>query len=543
HNQTRNPKARAELIDWRDNVIYNYHDGFIAGDSETNVNPNWRANFDGNTYISNTGGNSGGGGRPLMTGGRTQNYDLYYGLNALDRDGDAVDDPVLYTRAQAMSNQQVVSSQYNWSETPFAAAEVWQSGSPAAAYNRVLQEFGATPWARDAVNQLIHTQVLSRTGQRISNENQLGIANSGYPTLGGVAAPPDADGDGMPDAWEAKHGLPVGVASNNGDFDADGYTNLEEYLNDLAAFKAIGPLEFDGSGRYADWANWTNRWEPSRVDDVFIPTGTAAVDAIGQRAGTLRVGSQAAATGALAVASGWLEVTSNLQVGVGGTGVVQHTGGEVRVLSGGVSLVNGSYDLSGGALLAPQIMQSATGVLNLTGGRLIAGTIAGDVVNRGSTIAPGASPGTTQVQGNLTLESGTLQIELAGAGPGQFDKLVVSGTLTAGGLFDVDLLNGYSPGAGATFDVLDFAGAGGAFAFNLPALAPGLAWNTSNLLTTGALSVVPVPEPASCCLCLAAIALLRGRTGRGGKRWPGCGAEALENGGRAGRVVAPEAAC
>ncbi|HYO25195.1 MAG TPA: hypothetical protein VEQ85_09605, partial [Lacipirellulaceae bacterium] len=147
HNQTRNPKARAELIDWRDNVIYNYHDGFIAGDSETNVNPNWRANFDGNTYISNTGGNSGGGGRPLMTGGRTQNYDLYYGLNALDRDGDAVDDPVLYTRAQAMSNQQVVSSQYNWSETPFAAAEVWQSGSPAAAYNRVLQEFGATPWA------------------------------------------------------------------------------------------------------------------------------------------------------------------------------------------------------------------------------------------------------------------------------------------------------------------------------------------------------------------------------------------------------------
>jgi hypothetical protein len=95
HNQTRNPKARAELIDWRDNVIYNYHDGFIAGDSETDVNPNWRANFDGNTYISNTGGNASSGGRPLMTGGRLQNYDLWYGVNSLDRDSDSADDPIV----------------------------------------------------------------------------------------------------------------------------------------------------------------------------------------------------------------------------------------------------------------------------------------------------------------------------------------------------------------------------------------------------------------------------------------------------------------
>jgi hypothetical protein len=492
HNETRNPKARSQIIDWRDNVIYNYHNGFLAGESETDVTPNWKANFDGNTYISNSGGNSGSGGRPMMTGGRLQNYDLWYGENALDRDSDAVHDPIVYTKAQAMTNQQVVSSQYNWSDTPFAAAEVWQSGSPAAAYTRVLQEFGATPWARDAVNQLIATQVQSRTGNRISNENTLGIANAGYPNLnpGNLTAPLDTDGDGMPDAWEVKHGLSTTTASNNADFDADGYTNLEEYLNDLAAFKAIGPLEFDGTGRYADWANWTKRWEPSRVDDVYIPTGTATVDAVGQKAGLLRVGSLTGNTGTLAVTSGWIEITSNLQVGVGGSGIVNQSGGALTLLAGSISLTNGNYNLSGGSLVAPQITQSASGVLNLTGGRLSVGAITGNVTNNGATIAPGASPGVTTINGDLTLNTGALEIEIAGVGAGQFDRIAVTGALAAGGVLDVTFLSGFTPAAGATFDILDFATASGAFTLDLPPLASGLSWNTSNLLTTGVLAVV-----------------------------------------------------
>ncbi len=491
HNETRNPKARAKLIDWRDNIVYNYHNGFLAGESETDVNPNWRANFDGNTYISNIGGNSGSGGRPMMTGGRTQNYDLWYGVNALDRDSNSVDNPIVYTQAQAQANQQIVSSAYNWFATPFDAADVWQSGSPAAAYARTLEEFGATPWNRDAVDQLLRDQVPARTGVRISNENQLGIANAGYPNLNpnNLAAPLDTDGDGMPDAWEVKHGLSPTVASHNGDFDNDGYTNLEEYLNDLAAFKAIGPLEFSGSGRYASWANWTRRWEPSRLDDVYIPNGTATVDAVGQKAGLLRVGSQAAQTGTLAVTSGWIEITTDLQVGVGGSGAVNQSGGTVTVLNGGVALTNGNYNLSGGSLVAPQVTQSATGALVLTGGRLSVGVIAGDVTNTGSTIAPGAGPGLTTINGNLTLNGGKLEIEIAGAGAGQFDRIVVNGALTAGGVIDVKLLGSYTPQLGAKFDILDFTAAAGAFTLDLPALAGNLAWNASKLLTTGELSI------------------------------------------------------
>ena len=62
-------------------------------------------------------------------------------------------------------------------------------------------------------------------------------------------------------------------------------------------------------GRYADWSNWTRRWEPSRLDEVHINEGAAVVDAVGQKAGNIRLGTTAGAYGVLGVESGWLEVS------------------------------------------------------------------------------------------------------------------------------------------------------------------------------------------------------------------------------------------
>ena len=44
---------------------------------------------------------------------------------------------------------------------------------------------------------------------------------------------PDADGDGLPDAWESENNLAVNSNDASQDPDGDGFTNLQEYNNCL----------------------------------------------------------------------------------------------------------------------------------------------------------------------------------------------------------------------------------------------------------------------------------------------------------------------
>jgi hypothetical protein len=56
----------------------------------------------------------------------------------------------------------------------------------------------------------------------------------GYPTYNSGEPYPDADMDGMDDNWERAHGLNPNDASDGPAVDANGYTNLENFLNQLA---------------------------------------------------------------------------------------------------------------------------------------------------------------------------------------------------------------------------------------------------------------------------------------------------------------------
>ena len=58
---------------------------------------------------------------------------------------------------------------------------------------------------------------------------------SAWPTLASVDAPTDTDGDGMPDDWEKAHGLDASDPNDGKTIGADGYSNLENYLNSLVA--------------------------------------------------------------------------------------------------------------------------------------------------------------------------------------------------------------------------------------------------------------------------------------------------------------------
>lgn len=56
----------------------------------------------------------------------------------------------------------------------------------------------------------------------------------------------DADGDGMPNAWERNHGLKAYVANAKGNPDHDGLTNIREYRND--GHPKREDSDFDGVG-------------------------------------------------------------------------------------------------------------------------------------------------------------------------------------------------------------------------------------------------------------------------------------------------------
>jgi hypothetical protein len=100
------------------------------------------------------------------------------------------------------------------------------------AYERVLAQAGAVLPRRDAVDRRLVAEV--RSGKPTFG---IGIINTpadvgGWPAYRGGIAPPDGDHDGMPDAWERRHGLDeTDPADGIRDSDEDGYTNLEEYLN------------------------------------------------------------------------------------------------------------------------------------------------------------------------------------------------------------------------------------------------------------------------------------------------------------------------
>ena len=441
YNNTRNPKARVNnTIDWINNVVFNYKDGgFIAGDSNTTTFF-WTANVDGNYYITGPDAVD----TDMIVLGRDWNYGLYFGTNAYDGDGDGAHDGVLYAGTGSPAGlESIVSGTYTWSPTPYPVEDtIWKDADPQAAYERVLAEFGPTPSHRDEFNALVASNIVNRSFGRIMDQNTLPLGNNGYGTLIGGTAPTDADGDGIADEWESRHGLSTAAASNNGDFDSDGYTNIEEYLNDLAAFPATGPLEFDGSGRYADWNNWTRRWEPSRVDDVHVNVGTATVDAVGQRAGTLRIGATAGSDGTLNIDSGWLEVTDEVVIGAD-------------------PAATAVLNLTGGMLSTPVLNKGAGGSFNFTGGTLHSDTVNFDLATGGGTLSPGHSIGQTHVVGDLALNSGSLAIELASAALA--DSLVVDGTATLGGALDVSLLGSFTPTAGDHWQIIDADDVSGTF--------------------------------------------------------------------------------
>jgi hypothetical protein len=128
----------------------------------------------------------------------------------------------------------------------------------------------------------------------------------------------------------------------------------------------------------------------------------------------------------------------------------------MSTFSNGLTQNAGNLVLGGG---------NVTGDITLNGGSLKgAGTVTGNVSLGAATLAPGASPGTLNITGNLTLSpTSTTLIELWGTTVGLFDVINVSGTASLAGALNATTGNGYVPGVGHALRFMTFASSTGSF--------------------------------------------------------------------------------
>ncbi|MES2923585.1 MAG: autotransporter-associated beta strand repeat-containing protein [Verrucomicrobiota bacterium] len=250
HNHTRNPKARPNgLLEWVNNITYDWDIGFIMGDS--NSNASWKSNVRGCYFLCPPGNL-----RPkalekanLQTSNGLPNFSLYLDNCLHDADGDGL-------LNGTNKGYGIASGSYNTNPTPFAATGALPVtiDAPLLAFKKVLSkggalrpEWSATRPLHDEVDAKMINNVLTQTRNHISSETQLGLTNGGFGTLNSVPPAPDTDRDGMPDYWETAIGLNVAVDDHNGQVPAAsfipnipaGYTHLEEYLHFKASPHAV----------------------------------------------------------------------------------------------------------------------------------------------------------------------------------------------------------------------------------------------------------------------------------------------------------------
>jgi T5SS/PEP-CTERM-associated repeat protein len=174
-------------------------------------------------------------------------------------------------------------------------------------------------------------------------------------------------------------------------------------------------------------------------------------------------------------------------------GVVNNVaGGKVISGGGGATIFYGDVTNNG------EIRTSTNGFTVFFGSVSGSGSFTGTgTVNFEGDLSPGNSPAAVNFGGNLALGvAASLVMELAGTTPGSgYDQVKVAGALALDGTLSV-VLAGLAPAAGQSFDVLDWGSISGTFdAINLPTLGGGLTWNTSQLYSSGLLSIAAAGLP------------------------------------------------
>jgi pectate lyase len=206
------------LLDFSNNVIYNWGGGKAGYNSDQRSIT--KLNYENNYLIP--GENSENNGIAYTTGSPFNKS--YFAGNYYD--GKCPKDQwSLVGFRESWSKSEITAYKQT---KPFDCGTVTRSDA-LTSYKQVLESGGATLPKRDAVDKRIVTAIKNRTGKIIKSQNDVG----GWPELTSLPAPIDSDKDGMPDKWEKKNKLNPDNPDDGNKIGKDGYTMLEEYLNQI----------------------------------------------------------------------------------------------------------------------------------------------------------------------------------------------------------------------------------------------------------------------------------------------------------------------
>lgn len=318
----------------------------------------------------------------------------------------------------------------------------------------------------------------------------------------------------------ALQGRGYGTVENGGQILIDGKSS-EAGLHIARGDNSVGSLLIQGAGSRLDMrGRATTAWIGS---DWFATTrqGTGQATLVVRDQGVLSLVSDP-------VPVGQLRTDMHIGLGLGHAEVTVDSGGRIELANGlkistdgstgerrqfGRLTISDSGVVSAGAytFIGNGDASRISGVLAGTG-TLVSPRIE---LRDGGMIAPGNSPGTLHLQGNLTIKGGVLELQMAGSGAGQRDVLDVDGSLVfTGGAVQLSFIDGYLPRAGDSFTLLQaasiqglalasvsFTGVAAGFQLSLDASGGQLAFQALN-------DAAAVPEPQAWLMTLAGLAAL-----------------------------------
>ncbi len=189
-----------------------------------------------------------------------------------------------------------------------------------------------------------------------------------------------------------------------------------------------------------------------------------------------------AGTMELTVANSYSGVT-NVQQGTLKLGASGSIASSSQIILGANTTLDVSAVSGGWTLGASQTLSGSGTVLGST-------TVAG-------TLNIGSSPGAMNVTGDLGLGNLSIwNVEIGGTGLLDFDRLLVSGQLAAGGTINISLINSFVPATSDSFQIANFGSFvdnGYTFNFSSAPLSGGQSWETGSFATNGTITVVPEP--------------------------------------------------